>query len=186
MLPFLKRTITDPILRLLTQGISVQEIALSLAVGTVLGIFPSLGWTVLLCLVAASAFGLNLTAMQTANFAAYPLQLLLLIPFYRLGEILFRAGKSSWTLAQIVALIHTSIPQAIKVLWVVTIHAIAVWAVLAGPLIFFIYLLLKPILQSAADVANRRLGSASGRPATSGELAARPTSLAPKQVPGEW
>jgi uncharacterized protein (DUF2062 family) len=174
MLAFLKRTIADPIVRLLTQGNSVKEIALSLAVGVVLGIFPSLGWTSLLCFLAAMAFGLNLTALQTANFAAYPLQLLLLIPFYRLGEIVFRTGRSSWTLAQIVALIHNSIPRAIQVLWVVTIHAIAVWALLAIPLIFLLYVLLKPVLQGMADVASR------GR--TSSDRTGRQAPLTPKQI----
>ena len=177
MLTFLRHKIADPIVRLLTQGISVKEIGLSLAVGAVLGIFPSLGWTSLLCLFAAMGFGLNLTALQTANFAAYPLQLLLLIPFYRLGEIVFRTGKSSWTLPQIVALIHTSIPKAIGILWVVTIHAIAVWALLAVPLIVFLYLLVKPILQGMADVVNRRRASA--------ERAGQQPPLATKQISRE-
>jgi uncharacterized protein (DUF2062 family) len=50
--PFYRRVV-DPILRLMTQGITPEKIALSLAFGIVLGVFPMLGSTAILCVVAA-------------------------------------------------------------------------------------------------------------------------------------
>ena len=79
------------ILDLLRQGITPEKIALSIAFGIVLGVFPALGWTALLCLVASAGLRLNLPAMQLVNFLVYPLQLLLLVPFIRAGEVLFRS-----------------------------------------------------------------------------------------------
>jgi uncharacterized protein (DUF2062 family) len=155
MLPTLKKRVADPIVSLLTQGLSPEGIALGLAVGAVLGIFPALGWPSLLCLIVAVIFRLNLTALQIANFLVYPLQLVLLIPFMKLGEMAFRTRSSGWTLGQIITLIHNSIPKAIAVLWTVTIHAIAVWALLAAPLVFLTYSVLTPLLRQIAGASHR-------------------------------
>jgi hypothetical protein len=50
---FFHRRVVAPIVALLTQGITPEKIALSLAFGIVLGIFPVLGSTTVLCAVAA-------------------------------------------------------------------------------------------------------------------------------------
>jgi uncharacterized protein (DUF2062 family) len=53
---FFHRRIVAPILALLTQGITPEKIALSLALGIVLGVFPVLGSTTVLCAAAALLF----------------------------------------------------------------------------------------------------------------------------------
>jgi uncharacterized protein (DUF2062 family) len=45
MLRFLRRRLIDPLLALLTQGITPQKLALSIAIGAIVGIFPVLGST---------------------------------------------------------------------------------------------------------------------------------------------
>ena len=92
-----------PIVDLLTQGITPEKIALSIAFGLVLGVFPALGWTTLLCLLVAVWLRLNVPAMQLVNYLAYPLQVALLVPFIRAGEVLFRAPKLGISLPQILA-----------------------------------------------------------------------------------
>ena len=84
-----QRRITRPILEVLRQGTTPEKIALSIAFGLVLGIFPAIGWTTLLCFLAAIIFRLNLPAVQLVNYFMYPVQLALLIPFIRAGELLF-------------------------------------------------------------------------------------------------
>jgi uncharacterized protein (DUF2062 family) len=153
---FIQRRIIQPVLNLLRQGTTPEEIALSIAVGLVLGIFPSLGWTTLLCFLATLLFGLNLPSVQLVNYFAYPLQLALLIPFIRAGEILFHSARLPLSLTQIVALIHANVGNAIKVLWIVTLHAIAVWALLAPPVIYALYRVLVPVLQRLAQVSGLR------------------------------
>ena len=146
---FFHRRVLGPILDLLGQGVTPDKIALSIAFGIVLGVFPALGWTSLLCLVTAAWLRLNLPAMQLVNFLVYPLQLLLLVPFLRAGEVLFRAKGMYLSLPQIVVLIQAGVWHAIKVLWVATVHGIVVWAMLAGPTVFVIYKLLAPLLRKA-------------------------------------
>jgi uncharacterized protein (DUF2062 family) len=153
---FIQRRIIQPVLHLLRQGTTPEEIALSMAFGLVLGIFPSLGWTTLLCFLATLLFGLNLPAVQLVNYFAYPLQLALLIPFIRAGEILFHSARLPLSVAQIVAMIHANVGNAIKVLWIVTLHAIAVWTMLAPPVIYILYRALVPVLQRLARVSGLR------------------------------
>ena len=75
---------------LLKQGITPEKIALTVALGAFIGTIPMLGTTTILCTVVALALRLNLPAIQMVNGIVYPLQLILLIPFYRLGAWLFR------------------------------------------------------------------------------------------------
>ena len=116
-----------------------------------LGVFPALGWTTLLCFVVAVWWKLNVPAMQLVNYLMYPVQLMLLVPFIRAGEILFRAPRLSLSLPQIFAMIHEGVWQAIKALWVATFHAIAAWALIAPLAVYLIYRLLAPILRKIAE-----------------------------------
>ncbi len=76
---------------------------------------------------------------------------MLLVPFIRAGEILFQAPRLSLSLPQIMSMIHASVWQAIKTLWVATVHAIAVWAILAPLAICLIYRVLAPVLGKIAE-----------------------------------
>jgi hypothetical protein len=156
---FLQRRIVQPVLNLLGQGTKPEEIALSIACGLVLGVFPSLGST-LLCFLAALTFGLNLPALQLVNYLMYPVQFALLIPFIRAGEVLFRSSRLPLSLTQILAMIKAGVWHSIKVLWVATIHAIAVWGLIAPLAIYVLYRVLAPVLRRLALEA--RLYRASG------------------------
>jgi uncharacterized protein (DUF2062 family) len=149
---FFHRKIVRPVVDLLRQGITPEKIALSIACGLILGIFPALGWTTLLCFLAAVIFQLNLPAVQLVNYFVYPLQLLLLIPFIRAGEILFHSARMPLSLTQILALIKTDAGHAIRVLWVATVHAVAVWALIAPLSIYVISKILTPALQRLGAV----------------------------------
>ena len=87
---FWRRRVVGPLIAQLSQGITPEKIALSLALGLVLGCFPILGAATLLCTLAGMTLGLNQPVLQVVNQAAYPLQLALLIPHYRAGEWLFQ------------------------------------------------------------------------------------------------
>jgi steroid 5-alpha reductase family enzyme/uncharacterized protein (DUF2062 family) len=106
-----------PILDLLRQGVTPKKIALSLALGVALGVFPLLGSTTALCAVAALVLRLNLPAIQVINYFVYPLQIALLIPFFRLGERLFRAPHLPLSVPQIYAMMHANVWDAIRSLW---------------------------------------------------------------------
>ena len=148
---FFYRRIVLPILNLLRQGITPEKIALSIAFGISLGVFPVIGATTLLCTAAALGFRLNLPAIQLVNYFVYPLQIALLLPFIRFGEVLFRVQEPiPFSIVQILEMIKASIPNAVSTLWTATMHAIVAW-LLVGPLaVFLLYRILTPLLRRLA------------------------------------
>ena len=136
-----------PFIDLLRQGMSPEKIALTIALGIVLGVTPVLGSTTLLCTGAALALGLNLPAIQLVNGAAYPLQFILLIPFYKLGAWMFRADASTVSLERVMGLIRAGVWHAIQTLWVVTIHALAAWLLFGGLAAALLYAALTPLVR---------------------------------------
>jgi uncharacterized protein (DUF2062 family) len=153
---FLQRRLVRPVIELLRQGVTPEKIALSIVFGVTLGVFPVLGATTALCAIAALAFRLNPPAIQVVNYIVYPLQIALLIPFFRLGERLFSAQHLPLSVPQIYAMIHASMTGAVRALWTTTWHAIVVWCMLAPVGAIVLYLVLAPVLRR---VARRKLVS---------------------------
>ena len=147
---FLQRRLIRPVIDLLRQGVTPEKIALSIVFGVTLGVFPAPGSTTALCAVAALVFRLNLPAIQIVNYFVYPLQIALLIPFFRLGEKLFGAPHLPLSVPQIYAMIHASASGAIRALWTTTWHAIVVWGFLAPIAGIVLYLALVPLLRRLA------------------------------------
>ena len=144
---FFWRRIRRLILELLGQGVPPEKMALSLALGVALGVFPVLGTTTALCALVAFIWRLNLPAIQMVNYFVYPLQIALLIPFFRLGEKLFRAPHLPISVPQMYAMIRVSMWDAIRALWTTTWHAIIVWMLIAPFFVALAYAILAPLLR---------------------------------------
>ena len=112
-----------------------------------MGVTPVLGSTMLLCTLAAIVFRLNLPAIQLVNVVVYPLQFILLIPFYRLGAWMFRADASTISLGGVAALIREGVWHAIRTLWVVTMHALLAWLGLGMVALAILYAVLVPLVR---------------------------------------
>jgi uncharacterized protein (DUF2062 family) len=117
----------DRLLRLLRAGLSPEGLAWSLSVGLALGINPMFGTATMLCVGAATLFRLNQPAMQLANYLAYPLQLALLIPFIRMGELLFRAPHLPISVAMVQATLKAGAWVVVRTLWTSLWHASVAW-----------------------------------------------------------
>ena len=150
---FFYRRIVEPILNLLRQGITPEKIALSIAFGIALGVFPVIGATTLLCAAAAIVLRLNLPAIQLVNYFVYPLQIALLLPFIRFGESLFRVRDPiPFSILQILEMIRADVGNAISTLWTSTMHAIVAWCLVGPPAMLVMYWMLAPVLRRLAHV----------------------------------
>jgi len=147
---WVRREVVVPVVQLLRQGTTPEKIALSIAIGAVLGSMPFIGVTTALCFVIASLLRLNLVAIQLVNYLMYPVQLILFVPFIRAGERLYRANHLALTVGQIDRLLHTNLTQAVEILWTAMWHALTVWAVVAPLAVGIIYLLLTPVIRRMA------------------------------------
>jgi uncharacterized protein (DUF2062 family) len=138
------------VLDLLTQGVTPEKIALSLTIGAVMGTFPLLGTTTTICTVLAIVLGLNLPAIQLANYAVYPVQLLLLLPEIRVGEKLTHSAPLTLSVAQITAMVRADRWFAARTLWHSAEHALIGWALFAIPATFILYPAIRVLVSFAA------------------------------------
>lgn len=147
---WLHRKLLKPLLVLLTQGISPKSLALCVAIGVVVGNIPVLGVSTILCTVVALIFRLNLPAIQLVQAAMAPTQLLLIIPFVRLGEWLMHDPAQAVTIKAAFALMAQGIWHSVIVLKDAILHGTVAWALVAPFSIYFVYRLLTPIFERAA------------------------------------
>jgi len=133
---------------LLQQGLSPEKIALCLGLGVAISTVPiSFGLGTALCTAAAVGWRLNLPAIQAANWAAAPLQVLLFIPYMRAGEFLTRAKPLPLSITQITAMFRADLWGSLARLWGSILRATLGWAVLAPFEVLLIYLVLVPALR---------------------------------------
>ena len=143
-------------LALLSEGMTPHKIALTLALGVLLGAIPVLGTTTVLCALAAVVLRLNLPLIEAVQFLAYPLQLLLLIPFMQAGQWIFRQPPLPFTRVELLALLHSGWRQAIEQLWLYSLHGVVAWLILGGAGAILIYVIVRPLL--ACALARRGAG----------------------------
>ncbi len=132
---FIQGRVITPIRRLILTGVTPRRIALSIATGTIVGIFPLLGTTTALCVGLSLAFRLNMVAMQAFNWLVAGMQLLLILPFIRLGERLYHTAPLPLRPDEIEILFREGFLHASRTLGMSLVHAVSGWMSVA-PLIF--------------------------------------------------
>jgi uncharacterized protein (DUF2062 family) len=147
---WLKRRLLNPLLALLRQGMAPPRLALCVAIAIVVGNIPILGVSTILCTLIALVFRLNLPAIQLVQASMAPTQLLLIIPFVRLGEWIVQAPPQVVSIKAGLALMSHGIWQAIVVLRDAIFHAALAWTILAPFCIYVLHRLLTPILERMA------------------------------------
>lgn len=128
---------------ILNQGLEPNQIAWCISLGLVFGVFPMIGITTILVALIALVFRLNIVLIQLIQWLLAPLQLLLLIPFFQLGQYCFGGNgevinmellKSTWDKGWFDATIL-----------IINLHkqAIFVWILFAIPSVLFIFVVSK-------------------------------------------
>jgi uncharacterized protein (DUF2062 family) len=135
----------------LKKGITPKKVALTIALGVFIGLIPMLGTTTILCTIAALALRLNMPAIHVVNSVVYPLQLTMLIPFYRAGAWLFRSDASSLSPGTVQDLIRAGILRAVASLWVVTMHALVAWMIVGTITGLIVYAAVLPLTRRLPD-----------------------------------
>lgn len=129
----------------LRQGISPRRLALTLALGFTIGCVPVVGLPTVACTAIALALGLNLPAIQAANYAATPFQLALIVPFLKLGVSVVTFG--TWPLAVAGRLAGSPVLKMAAYTGGMAIHALLGWALVAAPAAVIMTLILTAALR---------------------------------------
>src|ERR1700712_1304876 len=104
-------------------GASPEKLAWSLAAGLLIGVNPLIGSTTVLCLLVAFVFRLNVAASQLGNHLVYPLELVLVIPFIRLGSRMFGTAAMPLSAKALLAAARAEPIALTRQLWVWGLHA---------------------------------------------------------------
>jgi uncharacterized protein (DUF2062 family) len=135
----------------LLQGVSPERLALTLALGCAIGCLPVVGVPTLLCAALALALKLNLPAIQAANYAVMPLQLVLIVPFVRLGGWLIASPENHTVSAG--ELLHTSPLRLVTDLGSLAGRALLAWVVIAVPAVLLLTFTLTLVLRRIPALA---------------------------------
>ncbi len=123
----------------LRQGTSPRKLALTCALGVVIGIFPVYGSTTLLCFGVALLFRLNVVVIQAVNYLLTPVQLLLLIPFMQGGIWLFGWPVIPLDLNLLVARFQSDFWLLLSEIGNLVGGGIVVWLLVALPLLLVLF-----------------------------------------------
>jgi len=142
----------------LRQGISPRRLALTLALGFVIGCLPLVGIPTALCAMVALAFRLNQPAIQAANYAAMPFQVALIVPFVRLGgKLTPSVARSPVDLGALahspVQLLTHSSTALLSQFGVMAGQALLAWLLLAIPVVALLTATLTGVLRRVPAVA---------------------------------
>lgn len=127
-------------------GISPRQLAFTLALGFALGCLPMLGVSTAICAVLAMALRLNMPAIQAANWLAMPFQVILLVPFLRLGQWIVPGEGNAMAPERLLAQMQSAPWHAAGQMGGAISHALLAWGLAAVPALLLLTVLLTPLI----------------------------------------
>jgi uncharacterized protein (DUF2062 family) len=114
-------------------GLSPEKLAFSVTIGLLTGLFPVFGATTLLSLLFTFIFRQNLMIVQSVQWIMGVFQVLMIIPFMRLGVWLLNQPEIQINIDQIKMAFQFGLLQGIKTMGVFHLFGIVGWIVVALP-----------------------------------------------------
>lgn len=151
-----RRWLVAPVLAQLTSGTSPERLAWTIALGMVLGVFPIMGSTTLVCLAAGWAFRLNQPVLHVFRAVVYPLHLLLILVFIHLGEHLFGAPLLSFSIPELMGKFKDDPLLFFHEFGIAALQGVAAWLLIAPVATLLIRTAALPILRQLRDAVLKR------------------------------
>ena len=143
----MKRRVFAPVADLLKQGMTPHKLAVTVALGAVVGVVPAIGVTTVMGTALAARFKLNIAATVLVSYLVQPLQLLLALPFIRTGISMFGLAELRLSFHEITAMFKEDWLEALNKLWIANLAGVSAWALMAVPAGVVLYLLLLPVFR---------------------------------------
>ncbi len=147
LLALWRRRVLEATLAQLRQGITPRKIALTIALGVALGLFPVLGTTTVLCLLTGVLLKLNQPAIQAASWLVWPLQVPGIYFFIRIGEWLTHAQPTAFSVRALLSAFNDSPLRFMQQFGLLGLRGVLPWALTPPPLALLLYLLTLPTLR---------------------------------------
>lgn len=155
-----RKLVIRPLKLIVTSGLSPRRLALTICVGSTIGVLPLLWGSSLLCLWLAQRFRLNHLVLQSINYLLYPVQLALLLPFCKLGLLLLPFGTTATPeqLGHLLTVFPTGITQMLPLILWLTCKAVVAWLITVPPLGLLVYLVLLVTVVKRKETASALTG----------------------------
>lgn len=140
-------TLKNKITALFKQGLTPKEITLSIIVSGLIAIIPVLGVSTFMITTLSLKSKLNLPVMIAFSYLMWPIQILLIIPFIRLGEFIFSVHPNNHTLEEIISSFQNSFFKTLSHLSFELLCGMGGWFFTAVPVAIGIYLLMLFVLK---------------------------------------
>jgi uncharacterized protein (DUF2062 family) len=124
---------------LLQQGLSPKKLSQSLIVSGLISTIPILGVSTFMITTVAVKRKLNLPIMISLSYLMWPIQILMIIPFIRVGEYIFSLPRNEHTVDEIVASFQNSFFQTLSQLSFELLCGLGGWLLTAVPIAIFMY-----------------------------------------------
>ncbi|MES2661010.1 MAG: DUF2062 domain-containing protein [Verrucomicrobiota bacterium] len=151
-----QRWFVAPVLAQLGKGISVQRISWTIALGMVIGIFPVMGTTTVLCLLVGWGLRLNHVVMQVFKEAVYPLHLALILVFIRLGERVYGAPLISFSIPELLGKFKADPILFARDFGMAAWHGVSAWLLIAPVAAVLIKWAVAPAVRRLAESLEKR------------------------------
>ena len=142
-----KIKIISTVSNLLKQGLSPKKLSMVISLGVAISVFPVLGATTIFCTAVSILFRLNLPAIQLANYAAFPLQIILFFPFLKIGEKVSKVSLDPLSQAHLIDTFDEGFIQAIIILFDYLMIACLGWVLIIIPIFFILNFSILAILK---------------------------------------
>jgi len=139
-----RKSLKNKITALFKQGLSPLQLSESIIVSGLFSIIPILGVSTFLLTFLSIKRKLNLPIMIAISYLMWPIQVLLIIPFIRVGEFIFSVPSSHHTVEEIINSFQNSFLQTLSQLSFEILCGLGGWLCTAVPIsigIYFISLL---------------------------------------------
>jgi uncharacterized protein (DUF2062 family) len=147
---FWQRRVLGVVVAQLRQGITPQKIALTVAIGCVLGVFPVLGSTTLLCFLAGVLLKLNQPIIQLVNYLIYPLQFAGIYFFIRIGEWITRTPPLQFSISGLTQQFRDAPLHFFAQFGMTALRGVLAWTLIVPFAAAALYFALLPVLRRLA------------------------------------
>ncbi len=138
---FFRKNLTGKLINFLKQGITPHKLALAIAIGCTVGIFPVLGTHTALTLLVIFIFRLNPASVFLITNLIFPLFFVFVIPFVRFGEMIFCVPHIEISISGVYEMMENGLWFTLQKLGMTLIYAIFGWLIFSIPVSFTLYYL---------------------------------------------
>jgi uncharacterized protein (DUF2062 family) len=136
---FSRKYILNALRTALRQGTTPRKLAITCALGVVIGIFPVWGTTTWICLGLSILFRLNVVIIQLVNYLFFPIQLALILPFIKAGTYIFDLNPFPYSQEELIVLFKTDFWALMKEVGLSLASGIGIWMLIATPLFLVVF-----------------------------------------------